>query len=110
MSLATVNPPKATPSGPSALPTVPRLRASAPPSDSDGRKRESVPQFLGLSASPNSASRPVFQAWEKFLKSPSSLSQPERLDRKLRTLRLVPRRPTAVPTPLSGVHKDFRKS
>src|SRR3954463_3534419 len=110
MSLATVKPPKATPRGPSALPTVPRLRASAPPSDSDGRKRESVSQFLGFSASPNSASRPVFQACEKFLKSPRSLSQPERFDRKLRIFRLVPRSPTAVPTPLSGVHSDLRKS
>src|SRR6478735_10615297 len=110
MSLATVKPPNTTPRGPSALPTPPSVRVSAPPSASDGRKRESVPQFFGLRASPNSARCPVFHACERFLKSPRSLSQPERLERKLRTFRLVPSRPTAVPRPLTGVHRDLRRS
>src|SRR4051794_35010931 len=110
MSLATVNPPNATPTGPSALPTVPIVRASAPPSDRAGRNFGRSLQFLEFSAAPNSARRPVFQACERFLKSPRSLSQLVRLDRKLRTFIPVPNRPTAVPRPLTGLQSDLTRS
>src|SRR6478735_12468412 len=110
MSLATVKPPKATPIGPSALPTVPSVRANAPPSASDGMKRERVLQFFGLSASPNSASRPVLHAFLRLANRPVARSQLPRLERKFLIFMPVPSRPTAVPRPLIGVHSDLSRS